>query len=142
VIIEDLAKPAAFGDMGRLWVLGPTGWREWPPAALGTDERELLGRVVDSIRLQMVHTLDYRRALANPGSAEERRRGREVSRTIARDVPLARDLAANLLETADRLSAGRDTSQTPPTSGATAAATPPPTSAPPTPSPLAPRGVP
>jgi S1-C subfamily serine protease len=141
-VIEDLMKAGAFGEPGRLWVLGPTGWREWPPAALGTDERELLGRVVDSIRLQMVHTLDYRRALANPGSAEERRRGREVSRTIARDVPLARDLAANLLETADRLSAGRDTSQTPPTSGATAAATPPPTSAPPTPSPLAPRGVP
>jgi serine protease Do len=145
VIIEDLAKPAAFGDMGRLWVLGPTGWREWPPTALGTDERELLGRVIDSIRLQMVHTLDYRRALANPGSAEERRRGREVSRTIARDVPLARDLAANLLETADRLSAGRDTSPTPPTgsaSGATAAATPPSMSAPPPHSPLPPRGVP
>ena len=103
------AKTAAFGELGRLWVLGPTGWREWPPAALGTDERDLLARVVDSIRLQMLHTLDYRHALANPGSADERRRGREVSRTIARDVPLARDLAANLLETADRLSsAGSD----------------------------------
>jgi hypothetical protein len=140
VVIEDLAKPAAFGEMGRLWVLGPTGWREWPPGALGTDERELLGRVVDSIRLQMVHTLDYRRALANPSVPEERRRGREVSRTIARDVPLARDLAANLLETADRLSAGRDT--TPATAGATAAATPPPASSPPVPSPLPPRGAP
>ena len=126
--------------MGRLWVLGPTGWREWPPGALGTDERELLGRVVDSIRLQMVHTLDYRRALANPGSPEERRRGREVSRTIARDVPLARDLAANLMETADRLSAGRDA--TPAPAGATAAATPPPASSPPTPSALPPRGAP
>ena len=29
--------------------------------------------------------LDYRHALANPSSADERRRGREVSRTIARD---------------------------------------------------------
>jgi len=140
VVIEDLAKAGAFGEIGRLWVLGPIGWREWPPGALGTDERELLGRVIDSIRLQMVHTLDYRRALANPASPDERRRGREVSRTIARDVPLARDLAANLLETADRLSAGRDTA---PASGATAAATPPPPSAsPPTPSPLPPRGAP
>jgi serine protease Do len=138
VVIEDLAKPAAFGEIGRLWVLNPTGWREWPPAALGTDERELLGRVVDSIRLQMVHTLDYRRALANPGSADERRRGREVSRQLARDVPLARDLAANLLETADRLSAGRDTAA----SGPTAAATAPPSSSPPTPPPLPPRGAP
>ena len=24
-------RPAAFGELGRLWVLGPTGWREWPP---------------------------------------------------------------------------------------------------------------
>ena len=77
------------------------------------DERDLLVRVGDSIRLQILHTLDYRRALANPSSADERRRGREVSRTIARDVPLARDLAANLLETADRLSAGRDATPAP-----------------------------
>ena len=36
---------------------------------------------------------------------------RELSRIITRDIPLARDLAANLLETADRLSVGRDTGQ-------------------------------
>jgi hypothetical protein len=74
-----------------------TGWREWPPAALGVDERDLLARVVDTIRLQILHTLDYRHALSNPGSADERRRGREVSRTIARDMPLARDLSNSLL---------------------------------------------
>jgi S1-C subfamily serine protease len=134
VVIEDLVKNAAFGEPGRLWVLGATGWREWPPSALGADERDLVSRVVDTIRLLVLHTLDYRRALANPGSADERRRGREVSRTMARDQPLTRDLATNLLETADRLSsAGRD---------ATAAVAPPSQSAPPAPAPLPPRGPP
>ena len=131
VVIEDLPKTAAFGELGRMWVLGPTGWREWPPTALGADERDLLVRVADTIRLQVLHTLDYRHALANPGSADERRRGREVSRTIARDVPLARDLSTSLLETADRLSAGRE---------ATAAAAP--ATSPPAPAPLPPRGTP
>ena len=132
-VIEDLPKTAAFGELGRLWVLGPTGWREWPPSALGVDERDLLGRVGDTIRLQVLHTLDYRHALANPGSADERRRGREVSRTITRDAPLARDLATSLLETADRLSsAGREAGP-----GA-----PPSTSPPPAPAPLPVRGTP
>jgi len=131
-VIEDLLKTGAFGELGRMWVLGPTGWREWPPSALGTDERDLLARVVDTIRLQVLHTLDYRHALTNPGSADERRRGREVSRTIARDMPVARDLSTSLLETADRLSsAGREASP----AGASA-------SSPPAPSPLPPRGTP
>jgi len=131
-VIEDLLKTGSFGELGRMWVLGATGWREWPPAALGVDERDLLARVVDTIRLQVLHTLDYRHALTNPGSADERRRGREVSRTIARDMPVARDLSTSLLETADRLaSAGRETSP----AGASA-------SSPPAPSPLPARGTP
>jgi serine protease Do len=102
------AAPPGFGELGRLWVLGGNGWREWPQSALGADEHDLIARVTDSIRLQILHTAEYRRALANPGSPDERKRGREVSRTIARDLPVARDLAANLLETVDRLSAGRE----------------------------------
>jgi hypothetical protein len=123
-VLEDLPKAGAFGELGRFWVQGALGWREWPPASLGADERDLIQRVGDSIRLQMLHTLDYRHALANANSADERKRGRDVSRTIARDLPLARDLAMNLLETVDRLSAGRDTS--PVASASPAAETPPP----------------
>ena len=116
-VIEDLPKDGAFGELGP--AVGARADRLARVAArraLGADERDLLARVGDSIRLQILHTLDYRHALANPGSADERRRGRELSRAIARDVPLARDLAANLLDTVDRLS--------PP------AATPPPAAAP------------
>jgi serine protease Do len=133
-VLEDLPKAGAFGELGRLWVQGATGWREWPPAALGADERDLVQRVGDSIRLQVLHTLDYRHALANPASPDERKRGREVSRTLARDLPIARDLAANLLETVDRLSAGRDTS---PVASAGI-----PTETPPAAVPLPPRGAP
>ena len=144
VVIEDLAKSGAFGEMGRLWVLGPTGWREWPPGALGTDERELLGRVVDSIRLQMVHTHrlppragQSRVAGGTPpwprGVAHDRARraagarpGRQPARDRRPPVGRARDRAA--------VHGQR--------SGATAAATPPPSAAPPAPSPLPARGVP
>jgi serine protease Do len=112
-VIEDLPKTGAFGELGRLWVLGATGWREWPPAALGVDERELLSRVADSMRLQILHTIGYRKALADPASPDERKRGRDLSRAINRDVPVARDLAANLLDTVDRLSAGRDAANSP-----------------------------
>ena len=112
VVIED--KPddknaGAFGTIGRLWVLSATGWREWPQSALGSDEHDMLMRVADSIRLQVLHTIDYRKALANPASADERKRGRDLSRALARDVPIARDLASNLLDTAERLSVGHDT---------------------------------
>jgi serine protease Do len=130
-VIEDLPKEGAFGELGRLWVQGTPGWREWPPTALGSDEHDLLARVVDSIRVQILHTIDYRRALANPASADERRRGRDLSRAFARDTPLAHDLAATLLDTADRLSAGRDTSAVATT-----------TEAPPATAPLPTRGTP
>ncbi|HVY39469.1 MAG TPA: serine protease [Polyangia bacterium] len=108
-VIEDLRKEGAFGELGRLWVTGANGWREWKPSALGADERDLLSRVVDSVRLQVLHTIDYRKALGNPASPEDRKRGRELSRTIARDAPVARDLGGNLLDTVDRLSVGHDT---------------------------------
>jgi serine protease Do len=132
-VLEDLPKPAAFGELGRLWVFGQTGWREWRPADLGAEERDLLARVSDSIRLQLLHTVDFRGALANPGSPDERHRGRELSRAIAHDAPVARDLVGNLLDTIDRLSAGHDTGP-----GAVASGT----ETPPAPPPLTAAGTP
>ena len=69
VVIEDKVDPkntAAFGMLGRLWVLSSTGWREWPQSELGADEHDLLARVADSVRLQILHTVDYRRAPRQP----------------------------------------------------------------------------
>jgi serine protease Do len=132
-VIEDVAKEGTFGELGRFWVFGQNGWREWRPPALGGDERDLLSRVSDSVRLQMLHTIDYRKALADSASAESRRRGRELSRTLAHDVPVARDLAGNLLDTVERLSVGHDA-----TAGAVAAGA----ETPPAPAALPPRGAP
>ncbi|HEY2900632.1 MAG TPA: trypsin-like peptidase domain-containing protein [Polyangia bacterium] len=148
VVLEDLAKPGVFGEMNRVWVQGPLAWREWPPAALGADERELVTRVGESIRLQILHSVDYRHALANPASGDERRRGRELSRLLARDTPLARDLSNNLLDMAERLTTGRDNGTTFASTGgtggtggtgATSAGA---AAAPPTPAPLPPSGLP
>jgi hypothetical protein len=140
VVIEDLPKEGGggnkdlgFGEIGRLFVPGlptagaPGPWRAWPPSALGTDERDLVSRTVDSLRVQILHALDYRHALANVGSPEDRRRGRDLSRAISRDAGIAKDLAAALLETTERLAVGHDTPAPP--AGSTSEA--PPAPAPP-----------
>ncbi len=90
-------------------------------------------RVTDSVRLQVLHTLDFRKTLANPGSPDDRKRGRELSRIIARDAPVARDLGSNLLDTVERLSVGHDA-----TPGAVASGV----ELPPAPGPLPARGAP
>jgi hypothetical protein len=112
-VLEDLPKDGVFGEIGRLWVFGPRGWFAWRPLALGSDERDLVARVGDFIRAQVLHTIDFRKALANPGSADERRHGRDLSRAFAHDAPVARDLTASLLDAVDRLAAGRDSALSP-----------------------------
>jgi S1-C subfamily serine protease len=129
LVIEDLPKEGTFGEVGRLFVPGPsiatgTGpWRAWPPPALGSDERDLVARTVDSLRVQVQHALDYRHALANPSSADDRKRGRDLSRSIGRDAVLARDLSGSLLEMTERLMVGRETPAPP--SGSTTSDAPP-----------------
>jgi len=138
-VIEDLpreGKDAGFGEIGRLFVPGPTTaggpgpWRAWPPTALGADERDLVSRTVDSLRVHILHALDYRKALANVGSSDDRKHGRDLSRAISRDAVIARDLAGSLLEITERLAIAHDTPAPP--AGSTAE-TPPATTAPPAP---------
>ena len=92
----------------------------------------MLGRAVDSIRVQVLRATDYRKTLTNLSSADERRRGRELSRAIMHDAVAAKDLANALLDMADRLSVGHDTPAPP--SGSISEAPPPPP-APPSPAP-------
>jgi hypothetical protein len=117
LVIEDLPPPkeGAFGEVGRLFVptaavgTAPVLWRAWPQSALGIEERDLVARATDSIRAQLLRTLDYRRTLGNQASAEDRRKGRELSRVIAHDSSTTKDLGNALLDMADRLSVGHDT---------------------------------
>jgi len=139
LVLEDLPKEGAFGEVGRMFVPAAaaavppaTPWRAWPPSALGVEERELLGRAVDSIRVQVLRATDYRKTLTNLSSADERRRGRELSRAIMHDAVAAKDLANALLDMADRLSVGHDTPAPP--SGSISEAPPAPP-APPSPAP-------
>jgi len=139
LVIEDLPKEGSFGEVGRLFVpgpslaSGPSPWRAWPPLALGAEERDLVSRAVDSLRVQVQHTLDYRRTLSNLSSPEDRRHGRDLSRTLARDAVLARDLASSLAEMTERLSVARDTPAPPAGSTADAPPAPPAPQAPPAP---------
>jgi len=131
IVLEDVPKEGAFGEVGRLFVpetsgTGPAVWRAWPPSALGVDERELLTRAVDSIHAQVLRALDYRAALANLASADSRRKGRELSRAIARDAAAAHDLSSALSDMAERLGVGHDSLA--PAAGAVSEAPPPPPS--------------
>ena len=74
-MIEDLPKDGAFGELGRVWVraadrgqgAGTMSWHEWPLAVAGRRRARPARRAsTDSIRLQLLHTIDYRHALANP----------------------------------------------------------------------------
>ncbi len=111
-VIEDRPRDGAFGELGRLWIRGQSSWRQWQPAALGADERDLLARILDAVRLQALRTMDYRHALNQPAVAEERKRVRELSRAISRSAPVARDLATGLIDLAERLGPSRETGPT------------------------------
>jgi serine protease Do len=107
-ILEDRPTPTAFGTLGRLWVRGEGGLRLWSPSDLGADERDLLVRLGDAVRLQMLWVVGYRRSLAAQNVADERRRGRELLRTIERQALPARELASSLIDLVERLGPARD----------------------------------
>ncbi len=110
-IVEDAGAAGAGGEGLRLWTRGEAGWREWARDALGPDDGELVARLTDALRAHMMRVLDYRRALESPAgqsSADERRRGRESFRTIDRHAAATRDIAASLLDLAERLGQVRE----------------------------------
>ena len=93
-IIEDRPSARSFGELGRLLVRGDGGWREAGQGKLGEDERDLLARVADALRLHMLRVLEYRRLVDAADTADERRRGREIRKTLERQTLPERELVA------------------------------------------------
>ncbi len=131
-VIEDLPKEGAFGELGRLWVFGQTGWREWRPSALGSDEHDLAGPRVATpcgSRSCTASTTGVRWPTpAHPTSAGMDAICRARSRMT---FPSHATSPGTLLDTIDRLSAARDPTATPtgagpgPVAATTASDTPP-----------------
>jgi S1-C subfamily serine protease len=102
-VLEDRPAAAGFGEIGRLWVRGDTGLRLWSASDLGADEKDLLVRLTDAVRLQLLWVMGYRRSLAAQNNPDERRRGRDLLRTIERQALPARELASSLVDLVDRI---------------------------------------
>jgi hypothetical protein len=109
-VLEDRPSStgAGAGEIARLWVRAEPGLREWPTKELGADEQDFLVRLGEGIRLQIVRVVGYRRSLAVHNSFEERRRGRELLRTIERHTMPARELGVNLIDLVERLAPVRE----------------------------------
>jgi len=108
-VLEDRPSATGAGEIARLWVRSESGLREWQAKDLGADERDLLVRFGEALRYQMIRVMGYRRTLAGPNAFEDRRRGRELLRTIERQAMPARELAGNLIDLVERLGPARDT---------------------------------
>src|SRR5207244_4607939 len=107
-VLEDRPSTSGGGEIGRLWVRGESGMREWSVKDLGADERDFLVRLGEALRLQMTRVLGYRRSLASQNAFEDRRRGRELLRTIERQAVAARELAGSLVDLVERLGPARE----------------------------------
>jgi serine protease Do len=108
-VLEDRAVAGGFGEIARIWVRGESGLHPWNQAELGADERDLVVRLGEALRQQMQWVLTYRKSLAGQSVPEERRRGREILRTIDRQAIAARELTANLVDLVERLGPSRET---------------------------------
>ena len=107
-VLEDRPGQSGAGEIARLWVRSDPGLREWQAKDLGVDEKDLLVRFGEALRFQMIRVMGYRRTLASPNAFEERRRGRELLRTIERQTMPSRELAGSLIDLVERLSPARD----------------------------------
>jgi serine protease Do len=107
-IIEDRPSVQRFGELDRLLVRGEGGWRETRASTLGEDERDLLGRLADALRLHMLHVLEHRRLLASSVTPDDRRRAREIRKTLERQTLPERELVAAFTDLIERIAPGRD----------------------------------
>jgi Trypsin-like peptidase domain len=107
-IIEDRPAADRFGDVTRLYAHGDGGWRELAPDTLGDDERDLVGRMSDALRIHMLRVLEHRRLVGTGTTADDRRRAREYARTLERQSTPERELGANFLDLIERIAPTRE----------------------------------
>jgi serine protease Do len=125
-VVEDGRASGRFGDVQRLAVRGEVGWRAADVPALGEDERDLVFRLGEALRMHMLRVIEYRRLLGGKQTVEDRRRGRELLRAIERQATTQRELIAGFTDLVERLAPGRDGAQVAGGPGADAGVPPPP----------------
>ena len=124
-IIEDRPVTKGFGELVGLFVRGEVAWRASSLKTIGEEDRDLLGRVVDALRLHVIRVLEYRHLLDGGETLDERRQAREIRKTLERQVGPERELTSALLDLIERLAPGRDVPAAA-TAGIDAAVPPPP----------------
>jgi serine protease Do len=106
-ILEDRPVAGRFGEIGRVFVRGDGGWRDWPPDGLGDDDRDLLIRIGDALRLHMLRVIEHRRLIHND-TPEDRRRARDIGKTLDRQALPERELGINFVDLIERLAPSRE----------------------------------
>ncbi len=102
-VIDDRPAAKGFGEVAGLLVRGETSWRAWSPKTLGEEDRDLLGRASDALRMHVMRVLEYRRLLDAGDSLEDRRQAREIRKTLERQMAPERELIGSLLDLIERL---------------------------------------
>lgn len=108
MVLEDQIGPDGLPRVAQLTAWGEGGTSTWITTALGPEDQELLLRVGEAVRLQLIRTLDHRAALVGGGKPETRRRAHDIERSLERAQTRNRELLANLLELVDRLAPSRE----------------------------------
>ncbi len=107
-VLEDRRVPGRFGELGSLLVRGEAGWRASSLKTLGEEDRDLLGRSADALRLHVLKVLEYRRLIVGADSLDERRQAREIRKGLERQSAPERELTSSLLDLIERLAPQRD----------------------------------
>jgi|SRR5579871_1149473 len=100
LIVEDLPKAGAFGEVGRVFVGNRRGLRAWTPAA-DADGSATLQRIVARLRADAVAAARWR--AVDAGSRAGERRLRAIERERERHATVDRDAAQLAFDLAERL---------------------------------------
>ncbi|HXU69943.1 MAG TPA: serine protease [Polyangia bacterium] len=101
---EDLAKPAAFGDVGRMWFGGRGGIKSYSRSDLDADAQAAVMHTIEALRRDGVAFFANRSgATTPPKTRAEFEKAERAERSLSRTVAGRRELASSLADVADRL---------------------------------------